>query len=78
MSTQSCVTCGPYINGDCCCWMDSIWDDETQEWEELERMGVVKDSVYGTDYDAIIQHYREVENSGPEIINYVPRMQLLR
>jgi len=40
---------------------------------EMIGLGMSKE-----DYDAIIQHYREVENSGPETINYVPRILLLR
>lgn len=45
---------------------------------EVVRCSLMGAGMSKEDYDAIIQHYREVENSGPETINYVPRMQLLR
>jgi len=50
----------------------------TIEVYHFDKREVVISGLSKEDYDAIIQHYREVENSGPETINYVPRMQLLR
>ena len=64
-----------------------MWHDGTIPTIEVflndEQKEVVLCTLMGAgmpkkDYDAIIQYYREVEDSGPETINYVPRMQLLR
>jgi len=58
-----------------------MWHDGTIPTIEVfhfDKREVVISGLSKEDYDAIIQHYREVENSGPETINYVPRMQLLR
>ncbi len=80
MNTQSCAVCGSTAVGDEV--YDYWWWHEMgcmlcEECSSMVHL-IPAPSSYGTDYDAIIQYYREVEDSGPETINYEPRMQLLR